>query len=80
VAIEDYEDRTGILPYGRAGEFVAWMEREYTDEKRRTDAWGTPFELAQGISNFTVTSAGPDRVFETEDDLAASGVRGVTDL
>ena len=78
--IEDYEDRTGVLPYGRSGEFEAWLAREYKDEKRQVDAWGTPFELELGISDFTVTSAGPDEVLETEDDLAASGVRGVTDL
>jgi len=78
--IEVYEDRRGILPYGRAGEFETWIEREYKDEKRRTDAWGTPFVLELGITTFTVVSAGPDGVFQTEDDLTVSGVRGVRDL
>jgi hypothetical protein len=78
--LEDFEERTGNLPYGGSGEFESWLRREYRDVKRRSDAWGNPFELVLEISVFTVTSAGPDEVFETEDDLAASGVRGVTEL
>jgi hypothetical protein len=78
VDLEASEDDTGVLPFGRNGDFQQWVRKEYESEVRRSDAWGNSFELEIGISNFTVVSAGPDGEFKTEDDLTASGVRGVT--
>lgn len=76
--LEASENDTGVLPFGRNGDFQTWIRREYESERRRTDAWGNRFELVVGISNFTVVSPGSDGVFDTDDDLTASGIRGVT--
>jgi hypothetical protein len=38
-----------------------------------TDEWGTPFHFEHhGQMNYTLESAGPDKVFDTEDDLVVS--------
>ena len=37
------------------------------------DAWGTPFELDEDASSFTLRSCGPDRRCGTDDDVAQQG-------
>jgi len=34
------------------------------------DAWGTPIQLYSDGINYTILSAGPDKAFETDDDLS----------
>ncbi len=61
---EDAERAVGALLVGA----------EWPDEHRRSggayaDPWGTPYRLVRGPEQWRVDSAGPDRVFGTEDDL-----------
>ncbi len=35
-----------------------------------TDSWGTPYQFKKNRRKVTITSAGSDRIFGTEDDLA----------
>ena len=38
---------------------------------RAEDAWDTPFKIVCGAKSPTVISAGPDRAFDTKDDVVA---------
>jgi hypothetical protein len=40
--------------------------------KNTDDAWGTPFRIECEAKQAVVVSAGPDLVFDTEDDFEAS--------
>jgi hypothetical protein len=44
----------------------------------RYDPWGTAVQYRQTSSGFTLRSAGPDRAFETSDDIIIVGSVGVT--
>lgn len=52
--------------------FREWMEREYEGDAR-TDPWGAAYELRLSSSTFTIVSPGPDRQFNTNDDVVAEG-------
>ncbi len=41
------------------------------------DLWGTPYRLESDAKNYTVRSAGPDREYDTDDDIVATHVRSV---
>jgi hypothetical protein len=43
------------------------------DSVSTEDAWGTPFRITCGGGQITVTSAGPDQVFGTADDIVSGG-------
>jgi len=60
------------LPTAR-GEFDGWLDRRYRQPRSREDAWGTRYQLRVRGNTFEVLSAGPDRVFGTDDDLVRSG-------
>ena len=45
-------------------------EREPWDRHLR-DAFGTPFRVTLQVDSLIVSSAGPDRVFDTDDDISA---------
>lgn len=62
------ENGTEICP--TAGD----LKREiFLDRARNTDdAWGTPFRIECEGEGAVVVSAGPDLVFDTEDDFEAS--------
>jgi len=53
----------------RPEEFDAWLNRRYPQEGSRMDAWGNRYRLSLSATHFRVTSAGPDGVFGTEDDI-----------
>lgn len=42
------------------------------DAVRAEDAWGTPYRIVCARTSPTVISAGPDRAFDTGDDIRAS--------
>jgi hypothetical protein len=62
------------LPTAR-GEFDAWLNDRYPQQRSREDAWGTRYQLRVQGDRFQVLSAGPDGVFGTEDDLLREGSR-----
>jgi hypothetical protein len=64
----------GALP-ARRGDFDAWLERRYPQEASRVDSWGTRYRLEVLSSRFQIVSAGPDRAFQTEDDLMREAPR-----
>lgn len=73
--VEDLELHLGSggrLPLAR-GEFDAWLDRRYRQDRSRRDAWGTRYELRSRGDRFEVLSAGPDRTFGTDDDLVREG-------
>jgi hypothetical protein len=44
------------------------------------DGWGTPLRIAfSGFDDFKITSAGPDRVFGTSDDITEEGATSLVD-
>jgi hypothetical protein len=75
--VEDLELRIqsgGSLPTAR-GEFDAWLDRRYPQQRSRQDAWGSRYQMRVQGDRFQILSAGPDGVFGTEDDLAREGSR-----
>lgn len=75
--LEVLQGSAGALPV-QAGEFDQWLERRYPQENSRRDAWGTRYRLEATATGFRVRSAGPDEVFETEDDLIRVWERGTS--
>lgn len=65
-AAVEYEDEHGGLPDG--------IEVLALSESTRLDPWGTPYRLVlvEDDDGFDVTSAGPDKLMGTDDDLALS--------
>jgi len=64
------------FPIGRRGDFEVWVAQRYPQQSSRQDEWGTPYRADfVDVDRFRVTSAGPDRVFGTEDDLWREGTR-----
>lgn len=56
--------------------FDAWMDDRYQDQMLTRDSWETRYQLRGGSRGaFRVISAGPDRAFDTEDDLVIEGTR-----
>jgi len=51
---------------GWAGPYLKWKED--------TDAWGTPYRYKLIDGKPVVISAGPDKIFETRDDLQTLGI------
>lgn len=47
--------------------FTLWASRRV---KLRKDAWGTSLKYRGEAENFSLISAGPDRVFATSDDIS----------
>ncbi len=72
--LERHQDIRGPLPSGR-GEFDAWLNQRYPQPRSRHDAWGTRYQLRVVGERFQVISAGPDGVFDTEDDVIREGQR-----
>ena len=46
-----------------------WMGPYIRDEKSLNDPWGTALRYAVRQNGYTIASAGPDRKFETDDDI-----------
>lgn len=68
--------RTGRYPAEK--QFPAWMRATFKESKNRdiaVDSWGTPFRYttAPRGKGFHLVSAGPDREYDTEDDLVYTG-------
>lgn len=58
------------MGYGRPDpdDFVAYMQREVEGEDG-LDAWGSPYVLLPERDSVAVISAGPDRTYDTDDDI-----------
>lgn len=74
VDLERHQETRGPLPTGR-GEFDAWLNQRYPQPGSRRDSWGTRYGLRAVGERFEVVSAGPDREFDTEDDVIRDGQR-----
>ncbi len=72
--LEFHQETRGGLPTAR-GEFDAWLDRRYPQERSRHDAWGTRYRLEVTGESFRVIAAGPDGEFGTDDDIVREGVR-----
>lgn len=48
------------------------VSHQYVDDRGSLDAWGTPFQFSCKQAEVFVTSAGPDKRYDTEDDLRVS--------
>lgn len=72
--LNQYEQDYRQFPGPRG--FGDWMDKRYKDENLTRDSWGTRYELKRGPRHtFLIVSAGPDRTFDTGDDLTTEGVR-----
>lgn len=70
----DYEETYRQFPGPRG--FDAWMDDRYEDPTLTRDSWDTRYRLQPGSrGTFRVVSAGPDREFDTDDDLVIVGTR-----
>ncbi len=63
----------GMQHNGKLPDSMEDLTKE-TDDKPallhyRTDIWGTPYQFKRNGRKVTITSAGPDRKFNTEDDV-----------
>ncbi len=47
---------------------IATFERQFTNQ-RVADSWGQPLQLEQQVGRYVLKSAGPDRAFNTDDDI-----------
>lgn len=57
---------TGKVPKGWAGPYM--KEKKVPD-----DPWGTPYQyVCDDYKNYSISSAGPDEEFDTEDDIGAN--------
>ena len=72
--LENWERTRRPFPAGR-GEFTEWLEARYQARDTAIDAWGLDYQLQSGSVSFTVLSAGPDREYQTSDDLTVEGRR-----
>jgi hypothetical protein len=62
------QDRNnGYLPPPE-DEFEVYIHRRVEDSDG-LDGWGTPYALVQDPDSVAVVSAGPDREFDTDDDI-----------
>ena len=74
-ALNDYREKHGAYPSEENGLsflppnlFVQGVSKEYRPE-RMTDPWGTPFRYRLMSGKPEVRAAGPDRQFDTQDDI-----------
>ena len=68
--LRDYErENFGSLPTRRS--WPEWLE-ENNPPDRRVDAWGNSYFFQTRLDSFYIASAGPDRIYQTEDDLEIS--------
>ncbi len=72
--LEVWEKGGRKFPDGR-GEFPDWLGSRYQVEENTLDAWGTQYQLNVQSNAFTLISAGPDRAFNTPDDIRIAGSR-----
>jgi competence protein ComGC len=47
-------------------------DRQVSESTKGTDPWGTDFRIRCDTSGVTVTSAGPDKKFDTADDVTST--------
>jgi len=67
----DYED-SHRLPLDNFSQFLKQNMVEASGKSTRDhsrDSWGTPYRLQQTATGFAILSAGPDKVWETADDI-----------
>jgi hypothetical protein len=67
----------GMKHNGKLPDSMEDLTKE-TDDKPallhyRTDLWGTPYQFKRNGRKVTITSAGPDRKFNTKDDVTNMG-------
>lgn len=65
--VVDQERLTGELPAGRA--WLDWLEYRYSSPERRTDPWGSVYQLSVWQDSVGILSYGPDRTRDTGDDF-----------
>ncbi len=69
----DYTDNNPSLPIDNFSDFLRENMRTADGQPPKRDPsldpWGTPYVLFQVNKGFKVLSAGPDKLYETEDDL-----------
>jgi hypothetical protein len=46
---------------------------KYFSHPVSNDAWGTPYRYILQDNKYTISSAGKDKIFDTNDDIAVSG-------
>jgi hypothetical protein len=55
--------------------FVSFSRNELNSKGEIVDRWGTPLQITlQGTSTIQVTSAGPDKIFGTADDIVSNNL------
>ncbi len=69
VVREMVRDRNSGFNRPDGEELEAYMARKLPDESF-TDPWGIPYVLRSDRDSVAVVSAGPDMVYDTEDDIA----------
>lgn len=76
-AVVEYRTRVGDLPatLEQICIFDPTLCRMETAERWFRDAWGTTVRYEGSAGSFRITSAGPDRGFDTEDDLLLDALR-----
>lgn len=62
-------DREAGRPLPRPARFQAWLRQHVEAARDGRDPWGTPYRLARSPDGPAVESAGPDRRFDTPDDV-----------
>lgn len=55
--------------------FRQWLYNQYVAPSNYQDSWGSGFGFSLWPDSFAVLSAGPDRIFNTEDDLRVTRPR-----
>ena len=87
VAMRDYKLVYGVFPTGTYGQVITrltgdnprqirflYIEKHHVNAAGiYSDTWGTPFRIAVSNDVPVVSSAGPDRQFDTADDTVMSG-------
>ena len=72
--VTSFENQYYKLPTSPA-KFNGWLATRFTEEKARTDSWGTEYRFKIWPDSFAIISAGPDRVHVTEDDIQYAKLR-----
>ncbi len=70
--VRNHYRETRTLPSGNLAEFVVEYKRvreRQADSKLLVDVWGTAYRLVPARTGFFVVSAGPDRNWDTRDDI-----------
>jgi len=71
--VVDRERLTGQLPAGSA--WLDWLEDRYSSPERRTDPWGSVYQLSVWQDSVGILSYGPDRTRDTGDDFLVAARR-----